>query len=151
METTRPAAKQEDRLPLIKVVGASGSGKSTLVAGLRKLGYRARPVSQEHSDVPDLWQQFDRPFVVIYLYCDLATQRRRRPGSAVSPDTARIEEHRLAAARQAADLRIDSSSLTPEEVLKLAVVYLQHIRVAHAESPLGPVPLTGSASRSAPK
>lgn len=151
MPNSRPAAAPEDRLPLIKVVGTSGSGKSTLVAELRRLGYRARPVSQEHSDVPDLWQQFGRPFVLIYLYSDLAAQCRRRPGAAADHETARREDHRLAGARQAADLRIDTSNLTPEEVVKLAVVYLQHIRVAHADSPLGPVPLTGSATLSAPQ
>lgn len=145
------ATALEERLPLIKVVGTSGSGKSTLVAGLRRLGYRARPVSQEHSDIPDLWQQFDRPFVVIYLYADLAAQRQRRPGTAINHDTARREEHRLAAARQAADLRIDTSSLRPDEVLTLAIVYLQHIKVAHSASPLGPIPLTGSATLSAPR
>lgn len=151
MDKAGPVVKQEDRLPLIKVVGTSGSGKSTLVAGLRRLGYRARPVSQEHSDVPDLWQQFDRPFVLICLYADLAAQCRRRPGGAASQETARREDHRLANARQAADLRIDTSSLTPEQVLKLALVYLRHIRVAHTDSPLSPVPLTGSATLSAPQ
>ena len=141
---------QEQRLPLIKVLGTSGSGKSTLVTGLRRLGYNTRPVSQEHSDVPDLWQQFDRPYVVIYLYAGLAAQQARRPGNSSTPESMRQEEHRLAHARHAADLRIDTSNLTSEEVLKLAVVYLQHVRVAHADHPLGPIPLTGSATRSAP-
>ena len=52
-------------LPLIKVVGISASGKSTLVKALRQRGYRARPVSQEHSNVPSLWQQFEEPEIDI--------------------------------------------------------------------------------------
>src|SRR4051794_16737319 len=65
-------------LPIIKVVGISGSGKSTLVAALRAQGYDARPVSQEHSQVPNLWQQFERSTYLIYLYASLEVQQRRR-------------------------------------------------------------------------
>ena len=76
-EPTQP--EDWKRLPLNKVVGVSASGKSTLVAGLRQAGYYARPVSQEHSHLPDLWQQFDRGRVLIYLDNDLESQRQRRP------------------------------------------------------------------------
>ncbi len=68
-----------NKLPVIKVVGVSASGKSTLVKGLRAAGYDARPVSQEHSNVPDLWKQFDFPKVLIYLDVTLAMQEKRRP------------------------------------------------------------------------
>ena len=135
----------------ILVMGVCGSGKSTLVAGLRRLGYNARPVSQEHSDIPDLWQQFDRPFVLIYLHADLTAQQARRPGSSAMSTTIRQEQRRLAHARRAADLRIDTSGLTPEEVLKLSIIFLDHVGVLHADHPLGPIPLTGSATLSAPE
>jgi predicted ATPase len=151
MAVSVSATKKDNRLPLIKVVGTSGSGKSTLVAGLRKLGFNARPVSQEHSDVPDLWQQFDRPFILIYLHADLAAQQARRPGSAAAEESFRQERRRLAHARRAADLRIDTSALTAKDVLELAVIFLDHVRVTHADHPLGPIPLTGSATRSAPE
>ncbi len=114
MQDKASDSKSDDLLPLIKVVGTSGSGKSTLVAGLRNRGYNARPVSQEHSDVPDLWQQFDRPFVLIYLYADLAAQQARRPGSGSGEESFRQEQRRLSYARRAADLRVDTSALTSE-------------------------------------
>jgi len=151
MQDKASDSKSDELLPLIKVVGTSGSGKSTLVAGLRKRGYNARPVSQEHSDVPDLWQQFDRPFVLIYLHADLAAQQARRPGSASGEESFRQEQRRLAHARRAADLRIDTSALTVQNVLELAAIFLDHVRVRHADHPLGPIPLTGSATLSAPQ
>ena len=55
------------KLPVIKVVGVSAGGKSTLVRLLRERGYDARAVSQEHSEVPTLWKQFEPPRVLIYL------------------------------------------------------------------------------------
>ena len=67
-----------EKPPLIKVVGVSASGKSTLVTSLREVGF-ARPVSQEHSDVAELWKQFGFPRVLIFLDNDLAGQRGRRP------------------------------------------------------------------------
>ncbi len=145
---SRPASGS---LPLIKVLGVSGGGKSTLVAGLRKLGYNARPVSQEHSDVANLWQQFEPAYVVIYLYADLAAQKARRPDNPPTRASRRQEEQRLASARQAAGLRVDTSNLGAAEVLKLAVVYLDHIHAPRADHALGPIQLTGSATHSAPQ
>ncbi len=134
----------EEKLPLIKVVGMSASGKSTLVQGLRAAGYRARPVSQEHSNIPDLWHQFDRPFVLIYLHVDLAGQRRRRPDVSWSREAWHLEWERLAHARSHADLRIDTGDLTPDQVLEIALRFLRRLGVAHADHPLPPVPATGS-------
>jgi RNase adaptor protein for sRNA GlmZ degradation len=134
-----------DNLPLIKVVGVSGSGKSTLVAGLRRAGYNARPVSQEHSNVPELWQQFDYPAVLIFLLGDLPSQRRRRPDVTWTAAALAEEYRRLAHARDHADLKIDTSGLSGESVLSLAVAYLRHLQVAHADGALAPLPATGSA------
>ena len=89
--------------PLIKVVGISGSGKSTLVSVLRQAGYNARPVSQEHSHIADLWQRFDRLRFLIYLDADLASQMRRRPDVTWSKADWLTEHERLAHARAHAD------------------------------------------------
>jgi hypothetical protein len=134
-------------LPVIKVAGVSGSGKSTLVHGLRQNGYNARPISQEHSNVPDLWQQFDHPDVLIVLWVDLASQRVRRPDVTWTIEALAEEGQRLAHARDHANLKIDTSGLAPEDVLKLALAFLRHRRVAHAPGPLGDLPATGSAAR----
>lgn len=139
--------QEPDSYPLIKVVGISASGKSTLVHALRQLGYRARPVSQEHSNVPHLWAQFDRPAVLIYLHADIAAQRQRRPHLDWTPNAHAEEEARLANARDHADLRIDTSTLTPGEVLEIALALLKHRRVAHAPHPLPDLPRTGGSIR----
>ena len=91
---------EETGRPLIKVVGISAGGKSTLVRNLRNAGYDARPVSQEHSSIPDLWQQFDTPDVLIYLDTTLDAQRTRRPDVTWTAETLRAEERRLDHARE---------------------------------------------------
>ncbi|MBX3015218.1 MAG: hypothetical protein KF832_27110 [Caldilineaceae bacterium] len=141
------AASAWQRLPLIKVVGVSASGKSTLVTRLRQNGYHARPVSQEHSSVADLWQQFDKPHYLIYLDADLATQEQRRPDVTWSADYLQTERNRLAHAREHADLKIDTSTLTPAMIAQLVLAFLQQQRVRHGDTPLPPITATGSASR----
>lgn len=132
-------------LPVIKVVGISASGKSTLVRSLRAAGYDARPVSQEHSNIPDLWQHFDEPDYLIYLHASLEDQRARRPDVMWSAGAHKEEMRRLAHAREHADLRIDTSGMTPGSVYQIASSFLTQQRVRHADHPLQPVPATGSA------
>lgn len=138
-----------DQYPLIKVVGISGSGKSTLVRALRQAGYHARPVSQEHSNVPDLWAQFDRPALLIYLYIDTAGQDRRRPELGWTSEALAVEEERLAHARDHADLRINTGELSPEEVYSIVLAFLRHRRIAHAPHPLPDLPRTGGSAKAA--
>lgn len=130
---------------LIKVVGMSASGKSTLVQRLRELGYDARPVSQEHSHVPSLWQQFDPPHVLIHLDVSLAQQCARRPDVTWSAGAWQDEHARLAHARDHAGLKVDTSAMTPEQVAAVALHFLRHRRVRRAGGPLPPVARTGSA------
>jgi hypothetical protein len=136
-------------LPLVKVVGLSGSGKSTLVQGLRRAGYRARPVSQEHSSVQDLWAHFGRPEILIYLSVDVPAQIRRRPAVPWSLPALREEEQRLDHARENADLRINTSELGPAEVLAIALRFLRDREIRHWDRPLGPLPITGGSAREA--
>lgn len=132
-------------LPLIKVVGISASGKSTLVRALRTHGYRARPVSQEHSNVPWLWQQFDKPAILIHLDIDLEAQKKRRPDVNWDRRTLREERARLAMAQGNADLKIDTSGLGAETVLQIALTFLRKEKVRHADHALPPLKITGSA------
>ena len=129
------------KLPIIKVVGVSASGKSTLVRLLRERGYDARAVSQEHSQVATLWKQFEVPRVLIYLDASLEAQRRRRPDGDWTAAHLHEERQRLHNAYAEADLRIDNSQLSSEEVLKMTVAYLRARRIRHAAEPL---PLAGA-------
>ncbi len=132
-------------LPVIKVVGISASGKSTLVKRLRRAGYDARPVSQEHSNVAELWQQFDKPAVLIYLDADLATQRARRPDVSWDEGWLRQEQERLRHAWEHADLKINTATLSTGVVGKIALTFLGQERIRHASAPLPPLRSTGSA------
>ncbi len=137
-----------NQLPVIKIVGMSASGKSTLVEGLRAAGYDARPVSQEHSNVPDLWRQFDTPGYgesvwLIYLDVSLDGQHTRRPDVSWSAKWWRTEQTRLHHARTHADLRIDTTAMSPQQVLDLALLFLQRHDVDYVDHPLPPVASTG--------
>lgn len=50
-----------------------------LAHGLRRLGWNARQIAQEHSNVADMWQVLTRPDVLIYLEAsfDVCTARKR--------------------------------------------------------------------------
>lgn len=137
------ASLMVEKPPLIKVVGVSASGKSTLVAVLRELGYNARPVSQEHSDVAELWKQFGFPRILIYLDNELESQRSRRPDVEWDDANLALEHDRLRSARDNADLRINTATLAPDQVREVVVAFLEANRIRRAHSPLPPIPRTG--------
>jgi deoxyadenosine/deoxycytidine kinase len=102
---------------LIGVVGPCAAGKTTLVNGLRSRGYAAKPIAQEHSYVPAMWQRLTHPDVLVYLHVSypLTLLRRRLDWT-----QAEYEEQlfRLRHARQHADVVVDTDALTPQEVLE---------------------------------
>ena len=128
---------------LIKVVGVSAAGKSTLVRGLRALGYDARPVSQEHSGVATLWRQFGVARALIYLHVAAEQQPLRRPDVSWEPSAHDAEVERLADARAHADLTLDTTAMTAEQVRALAAAFLEHHRIRRSDGPLPPLPETG--------
>lgn len=140
-----------ENLPLIKVVGVSAAGKSTLVNGLRERGYNARPASQEHSEMAEMWRKIRPPALLIYLEIDLATQNERRPDVSWNPAWLATETHRLRHARQHADLILNTCGLEAVEVLSQVLAWLdgQPNPIARVSYPLPPVPKTGSAATSA--
>ncbi len=133
-------------LPLVKIAGISASGKSTLVQGLREAGYDARSVSQEHSQVADMWRRIRPPAVLIYLDVTLDAQRQRRPDVSWSETNLETERKRLAHAHTWADLHIDTSSLAAGETLAVALDFLAQAQIAHSPVPLPPTPASGGAS-----
>ena len=107
----------------VVVVGPCASGKSTLVAGLRRLGYRATVCGQEHSEIPTLWRHAD-PDVVVALDVDLAAIRRRR-GDDWPEWLYLVQRRRLRAATAAATVRVDTSQLDQEAVLRRVAAQLR--------------------------
>ncbi len=110
---------------LVGVVGPCGSGKSTLITGLQAEGYRCRHIAQEHSYVPYMWQRITHPEVLIFLDASfpVCTSRRRLNWNEV--DYAE-QLHRLAHARQHADLLIQTDAMSISQVLETALAFLRH-------------------------
>lgn len=109
--------------PKIGLVGPCGAGKTTLAAGLKKHGYQVRHIAQEHSYVPTMWKRISNPDLLIYLEVSYEnTVLRRR----LDWTRKEYEEQlrRLKHARQHADLIIQTDELTIEEVLQIALSFL---------------------------
>lgn len=113
----RAGEGQETARPRIVIVGPCAAGKTTLVARLQELGFDAHACAQEHSGVPYLWQ-LSAPDLLIFLDVNLATTSARR-GCDWPANLHAAQQQRLAHARAHADLYLDSSSLTPDEVARL--------------------------------
>jgi hypothetical protein len=109
---------------LVGIVGPCSAGKTTLAAGLEQHGFKARPIVQEHSYVPSMWQRLTHPSVLIYLGVDYETAQKRRPLD-WTPQEFDEQLHRLRHARQNADLLIDTVDLSIREVLERALEFLR--------------------------
>ena len=98
----------------IVIVGVCAAGKSTLAARLRSAGYQARAVAQEHSCIPDLWRWSGAP-TTVYLHATYQAIKHRRT-SLMTPGNYDAQIHRLRQARAGADVVVDTTHLTAEEV-----------------------------------
>ena len=112
---------------LVGVVGVCKSGKTTLCKGLKRHGYSARQIAQEHSGVADMWLQMTKPGVLIYLDVDYPETMRRGQPKWTEEDYEE-EQRRLRHAREHADLYIDTSGRGEEEVLREVLEYLRKER-----------------------
>jgi deoxyadenosine/deoxycytidine kinase len=106
----------------IVVVGPCASGKSALVEILRNAGLNAHSAAQEHSHVPTMWMM-SNPSHLIYLDAGLETIKKRR---AVSWGQEFLEEerHRLAHARDHADLIINTDSMSLPQVAEKVLEFI---------------------------
>jgi GTPase SAR1 family protein len=110
--------------PKIGIVGPCSAGKSTLVQGLKQRGYlNARPISQEHSYVPDMWQRITKPDVLIYLDVSYENAQKRRWLN-WTPEEYIEQLRRLQHARQHAHLFVDTNPLSVGEVLVEVIRFL---------------------------
>ncbi len=107
----------------IVIVGPCGAGKSTLAAGLREHGWAARQIAQEHSYVPDMWQQISRPKVLLFLNAsfDVCSGRKSLNWNRAEYDE---QQRRLRHAREHCDLYLETDALTPQEILERALQFL---------------------------
>jgi deoxyadenosine/deoxycytidine kinase len=112
----------------IAIVGPCAAGKTTLQNNLVRLGYDARAVAQEHSQVQSMWQRVTRPDVVIYLDASLATINSRRN---VNWEQSYLDEmnRRLTHARAHAHFFLDTNPLTPEQVCDRVAGFLLSIGI----------------------
>lgn len=109
--------------PLIGLVGPCASGKSTLGEKLRLAGWNVRHIAQEHSYVPSMWQKITNPDLLVFLDASYAVTCARRRLNWSEADYAE-QQRRLAHARAHADLYINTDSLSPEQVLEQALLFL---------------------------
>ncbi len=114
--------EQGDRPVRVAVVGHCASGKSTLVSALRRHGYDANAVAQEHSAIKWLWRHSE-PDLLVYLDVPLTTVRARR-GEEWPQTVYDAQEARLVDARAHADLILDSSR---ESIPQLAAHVLRFL------------------------
>jgi len=109
---------------LIGVVGPCAAGKSTLIAELKKFGFQAKHIAQEHSYVPDMWQRLTKPDILIYLDVsyELTLVRRQMNWSQSEYDT---QIQRLRHARQHADYYLSTDKLNTGQVLDNVLNFLE--------------------------
>ena len=119
--TTQPRGRP--RIRTVVVVGVCGSGKSELVRRLRAAGFAARVVAQEHSIVRELWRHQGVPDALIYLAASPATVAKRGRRS-VSLAILAVQDARLADARAAATITVDTNHLTAAEVANVVLTRL---------------------------
>ncbi|HDQ72285.1 MAG TPA: hypothetical protein ENN19_09335 [Chloroflexi bacterium] len=108
---------------LIAVVGPCAAGKSTLVDALKARGYLAREVAQEHSYVPDMWQRFTQPDILIYLDVSWQVAHQRRPTD-IDAEQWRQLKQRLSHAQSHADVYIQTDHLNLEDVIEKTLSFL---------------------------
>jgi deoxyadenosine/deoxycytidine kinase len=111
---------------IIGLVGVCGAGKTTLTNGLKSCGFNVRQIAQEHSYVSDMWRRLSNPDVLIFLQASYPVTMQRKPFK-WSEEEYQTQLHRLRDAHKHADIFIDTDDLTPEEVLSIALEFLNKI------------------------
>lgn len=111
-------------------MGPCKAGKTTLAAGLNALGVPARAAGQEHSTVPDAWQRFSPASRLVYLDVDVAAMCARSGRSDWSEEILAEQRRRLAHARRHAQIYLDTSDLTAQDVLRQVVEALGRLEAA---------------------
>ena len=123
----KPADQPDSKTqPLVGIVGVCASGKSTLIAGLNQNGVRTSHIAQEHSYVKDMWKRIANPDILILLDVSYPVTVFRRQINWNEADWAE-QQKRLLHARQHADLIIQTDHLSPEDVLKIVIEFIENL------------------------
>ncbi|CAN5679172.1 hypothetical protein BH23CHL2_BH23CHL2_02770 [soil metagenome] len=109
--------------PRIVVAGYCASGKSTLVDRLRSDGVEASAVAQEHSVIDDLWDHYS-PDIVIFLDVTVEAIRKRRGNPNWPEWIYELQTERLAAARERADIVVDTTKSDAGETYRQVCMHL---------------------------
>lgn len=106
----------------VVLIGPCAAGKSTLARRLRAEGLSVQIIAQEHSGIIDLWRR--RPArALVFLDVNLAQVHRR--GRPTFPAWLHdVQQTRLADARQAADLVVDTVPLSIDDVFATVRAFL---------------------------
>jgi hypothetical protein len=86
-------------------------------------GYICRHIAQEHSYVPQMWQNIVNPLVLVYLDVSYEVSLHRRPLN-LSLTEFDEQKRRLKHAHQNADVYLFTDPLTPEEVHQEILAFL---------------------------
>jgi hypothetical protein len=89
-------------------------------------GFHMKHIAQEHSYVKDMWKRITNPDILIFLDVSypLTLERRRLDWS--EADWAE-QQRRLSHAREHADLYINTNELNIEQVLEIAIAFVEKI------------------------
>ena len=111
---------------LVGIVGPCSAGKSTLAHALRDLGYHVKEIMQEHCSAPDMWLRLSKPDVLVYL--DVSEQVAAQREGHTKPSSWWKDERqvRLAHARANCNLYVDTTTLTPLQVLTKVKTHLNN-------------------------
>ena len=110
---------------LIGIVGPCGAGKTTLAEGLRRKGYLARAIVQEHSFVRDMWQRMTKPDLLIFLQASCSVGGTRRQMKWTESEWEE-QQRRLTHAHDHADLILNTDALGIGEVLTQVLEFIKN-------------------------
>ena len=111
---------------LIGVVGPCAAGKSSLVEGLRKCGFIAKAIAQEHSYVQDMWRRITKPDILIFLDVSYPLTIERLNLNWTEAEY-RIQCRRLDHARNLADFYLCTDQFSVANVLDIVLNFLSNI------------------------
>jgi hypothetical protein len=116
---------QNKLMPLIGIVGPCGAGLQPGLFFLRRNGYRARAIVQEHSFVQDMWQRLTKPDVLIFLQSSCSVGGKRRKLNWTESEWEE-QQRRLTHAFEHADFTLNTDFLSIVEVLDLILKFLKN-------------------------
>jgi hypothetical protein len=111
---------------VIGLVGPCKSGKTVLKRGLTEHGFLVKHIAQEHSYVKDMWQKIAKPDVLIFLEVSFE-ETLNRSALGWSENEYLHQLDRLVHAYSNADLIINTSNMTPEQVLERTLDFLRNL------------------------